>query len=347
MDLGTFFIDVVIVHDVPRRPASGGGQQVVLSEVASNLDADLLNFLKEKITTSLGRNAFEVEHDAAESSPVPDLVVKVIADELQLVASSQAIANHLHSSQTGVNPAGLVIVCRGTVDARECCAILKLEREEAIRVQQTQVDGKRTFDVHHLRDLMLGRGTRIFKASLFVTADGTTHGLDGRVSDDQSAIADQSGGVANFFLRKFLGCKLKEAPDVATRKFFEASQEWINAIDDPVKRGRYETALIAQMNDQSNSVVPNTFADGHLDSADRRTSREYLAQKEAPTGRFIKDTRLIAPKIRQMSLRFKNSNVKVSATPQAFAEYVRINATGGDRAPVEIFDQVRDVRGGG
>jgi 37-kD nucleoid-associated bacterial protein len=347
MDLGTFFINSLIVHDVPRRAADGSGQAVLLSEVASDLDVDLLNFFKEKITNSLGRNAFEVEHDSVEQSPVPGLVVKIIGDKEQLVASSQVVANHLHGTQTGVNPSGLLVVCSGTVDGRDCCAILKLEREEAIRVQQTEVGGKRTFNVHHLRDLMLGRGTRIFKASLFVTGEETPGSLEGRVSDDQSAIADQSGGVANFFLRKFLGCKLKEAPDVATRMFFETSQQWINAIEDPVKRGRYEGALIAQMNHQSNSVVPSTFADGNLDSEDRRLFREHLAEHKAPTTRFIKDTRLIAPKIRQMSIRFEKSNVKVSATPQAFDEYVRINTPSGDRAPVEIFDEVRDVRGGG
>ena len=232
MDLGTFFIETIIVHDVPARRADGSGDPVLLSDVPSALDTALLNFFKERITRSLGRQAFEVERDPDVTSPVPGHVAEIIDDNNDnLVAASQGIAEHLYASQTGINPAGLVVVCRGRVDAQSCCGILKLEREDAIRVQQTGDAGQRTFSVAYLKDLMLGQNTRVFKASLFTSADGTADGIDGLVSDDQSTISDLSGGIASFFLRKFLGCRLKQAPEVATREFFDASQDWINTLE--------------------------------------------------------------------------------------------------------------------
>ena len=104
MDLGTFFIDSIIVHDVPRRAADGSGDALTLSEVPSSLDQSLRNFFKERITRSLGKQAFEVEHDPASSSPVPQHVVEIIGDASKLVNSSQEIAKHLHASQTGLPP---------------------------------------------------------------------------------------------------------------------------------------------------------------------------------------------------------------------------------------------------
>ncbi|MGH2797297.1 MAG: nucleoid-associated protein [Thermoleophilaceae bacterium] len=345
MDLGTFHIDGLIVHDVPRRSADGTGDPITFSEVPSELGPELRNFFRERIIRSLGRQSFEVERDPDETSPVTRHIADVIADETNLVAASQDAARHLHASQTGVNPPGLLVVCRGTVEGQQCCAILKLEHEEAIRVEQTQRNGRRTFNVAHLRDLMLGQNTRVFKASLFTTSDGTADAIEGRVSDSQVGF-DASSGVASFFLKRFLGCRLKEAPDVATRAFFEASQEWINTLPDPVKRGRYEVALIAQMHDQSTTVIPATFADQNLDADDRAAYREYLAEKGAPTARLVKNTRLIESRIKQMSILFEHSSVRVSGRPEHVDEYVRINAPGGDAAPVEILDQVKGVRGG-
>jgi hypothetical protein len=345
MDLGTFHIDTLIVHDVPRRLADGSGDSITFSEVPSQLETELRNFFRERIVRTLRRHAFEVERDPAQPSPVPGHIADLIGDPETIVPASQAAASHLHATQTGVNPGGLLVVARGTVDQQRCCAILKLEHEEALRVQQIQLDGQITFDMARLRDLMLGQNTRVFKASLFTCPNGTADGVLGRVSDNQAGqLAD--GGVASFFLERFLGCRLKQAPEVSTRAFFDATQEWINTLPDPVKRGRYEVGLIAQMQNTDLIITPNSFADQHLDTEDRASYRAHLREREAPTAQFKKDTALIAPRIRQMSIRFKKSTVRVSGNPNDVDEYVRINERGGDAAPVEILDEVEEIRGG-
>jgi hypothetical protein len=345
MDLGSFYIDTLIVHDVPKRNADGTGGPITFSDVPSELEAELRNFFRERIIRTLRRHAFQVARDPGEESPVRQHIADVIADENNIVSASQDAARHLHASQTGVNPPGLLVVCRGTIDGEQCCAILKLEHEEAIRVHRIERNGHRTFDVAHLRDLMLGQNTRVFKASIFTTTDGTPDGINGRVSDNQVGFIE-GGGVASFFLKRFLGCQLKLAPEVSTREFFEASQEWINTLADPVKRGRYEVALISQMNDQAATVVPSSFADQHLDAGDRASYRAHLSERGTPTTRFGKDTALIKARIKQMSIRFRQSTVRVSGNPDDVDEYVRINPPGESAASVEIFDEVNEVRGG-
>lgn len=143
MILGTFFIDSVIVHDVPRRTPGSSAAQIVFSEVVSDIDQELKNFFRERMIRSLSRQAYEVERDSRETSPVPNRVAAIVADNDVLVVESQEIAKHLWACQTAVNPAGLLILCTGTVDNLSCVGILKLEREDAIRVQQADRAARR------------------------------------------------------------------------------------------------------------------------------------------------------------------------------------------------------------
>jgi hypothetical protein len=345
MNVATFTIESLIVHDVPRRRAHGDqGEELLLSEVPSRLDAGLRNFFTERMKRSLSRNHYEVERDPDSTSPVPDQVVELLgaaaadADSV-LVRTSRAIAEHLYSTQTGSNSPGLLIVCRGRVDGAAAVAIMKLEREDAVRVSQVQQDGHPTFDVEYLRDLMLGKNTRVFKASLFAL-DGDA--LNGLVSDAQRS--DMKIEVANFFLHRFLGCRLKTAPDVATKAFFTASQEFINTLDDPEKQARYEIALIAAMNTPGATMTAGSVVN-QLDTNDRQPYRNFLGDREAPTGRFDKDTRLIAGQLRQMVFGFRESKLRLSGPPGDVERFVRFNEA-ADAAPVEIHDQVKDVRGG-
>ena len=345
MNLGTFFIDTVIVHDVPRRTPGASADQIVFSEVVSDIDQGLKNFFRERMIRSLSRQAYEVERDPGETSPVPTQVAAIVADADHLVAESQEIAKHLWACQTGVNPAGLLIICTGTVDSQSCVGILKLEREDAIRVEQTDRGGAKTFSIAHLRDLMLGKNTKVFKASLFAVPDGVADAIDGIVSDDQRGY-DPHSEVAQFFLRRFLGCRLKTAADVATKAFFETTQEFINAkVDDDATKARYEVALLAQMNAPSATITPKSFADDHLDVEHRTPYRDFLGERDAPSAVFDKDVRLVRSRITQMTLA-THSGIRISGTTDVIDERVTVNPAGAAEPVIEVRDRIKDVRGG-
>jgi hypothetical protein len=188
---------------------------------------------------------------------------------------------------------------------------------------------------------MLGKNTRVFKASLFKVP--TAGELDGLVSDSQRS--DLHAEVADFFLG-FLGCKLKTAPDVTTKAFFVTTQDFINTIDDPEKKGRYEIALIAAMNLPAKTLSPTAVVN-QLETEDRQPYKQFLASHDAPTSSFDKDTRLVDSQIKQLVFGFQRSGLRLSGPPEDVDEFVRINRDPDEgTAPVEIHDQVRDVRGG-
>src|SRR5205823_671520 len=93
--------------------------------------------------------------------------------------------------------------------------VMKIEREEALNLNQRRVGDGFTFDMEHLRNLMLGNRTRVFKAALFGSA-GRVEDLRGYVSDTQGGYGQESS-IAHFFLSRFLGCKPTEEPGVTTK----------------------------------------------------------------------------------------------------------------------------------
>lgn len=349
MDLGTFFVDQIVVHDVPRNSTSTTPAEIVYSDAASPLNAELRNFFKTKTTQSLGgRHGYAVEHDPEQQSPVPGLIEAVMKDPHQLVPSSRAIARHLYDSQPAVSNPGLLVTLLGRIENAPCLGILKLEREDAIRVEETTLpSGDKTFSVAHLRDLMLGKHTRLFKASAFRMPGADLGSLEGFASDDQRGY-DPTTEVATFFLARFLGAKLRTAPDVATKSFFEATQSWIETqVAEPEKKARYEIALLGEMNRQAHTISPNSFANENLDAGDRQTYRDHLKANEAPTASIDKDLKLISAKVKRLSMRFAESKLKLSGPPEDIDRFVTINPAGSDAAPVEIHDHIDEISGGG
>jgi len=68
---------------------------------------------------------------------VRGLVRDLLKGVKRFVGHSQPMAQHLHSIQTGVNPGWLLAVIEYRVGTRTAFAILKLEREEGVRIEQS------------------------------------------------------------------------------------------------------------------------------------------------------------------------------------------------------------------
>jgi hypothetical protein len=189
IDLGTIHVDGLIVHEVPRHFVhSETSQGPTLSEVESILDPTVGLFFRERISKTLASTAFEVELDPDAGSPVPTLIAALLADQPDdFVDTSQKMAGHLHESQDGVSPAGLLTVIRCTLGDRRAIGIMKLEKEEGTRVRRTTQDGHKTFSVSHIADLMLTGKTRVFKVGLFTRVDGESV-IEGLVCDKQKRL---------------------------------------------------------------------------------------------------------------------------------------------------------------
>lgn len=202
---------------------------------------------------------------------------------------SQEMARHLYLCQKGNSPEGLLTVCEVDVAGHRGLAVLKLEREQGARVELANTSGGRTFSVQHLRDLMLTERTKVFKVGLFVQTGADLASIDGAVCDTQKSY---DGTVAHFFLEQFLGCRLREKPELTTKRFFEATERFINEqVTEPEKKAQYQVALLAELNgtrDKCRCVpLPTTISRSRTAKRSwtrwtRRTCQDELRQRHPP-----------------------------------------------------------------
>ncbi|MGD9116489.1 MAG: nucleoid-associated protein [Dehalococcoidia bacterium] len=345
IDLGRLHVEKVIVHDVPPRPVGGGGEPPVLSEIESPLTPELRNYFREKIIGTLDTAAFDVIFDPDSLSPVPPLVLDNLGIQTaDFVSMSRDVASHLYRMQTGVNPAGLLCVVQAEVVQQRAIAIIKLEREAGVRLQQEQLQGKSTFRLEHIRDLMLTEKTRVFKVGLFVQTGVTLESIEGAVSDNQRGYYPTTE-VADFFLRKFLGCNLREAPEVTTKRLFHATEGFIHEeIAEPEAKARYEIALLAELGSQAGTFDPRSFARAHLDVEDRQKYIDYLSDASVLPQPFEKDISLIGTHLKRIQLEFQ-SGLAVLGNPETFKEHVKMKDLDDGRTHLEIEDRVKRLQG--
>jgi hypothetical protein len=341
MDISTFEVGSVVIQDVPRRDQ---GEELVLTDAPVPLDAQLRGYLRRKIVESLESRGLEVVADRQESPIVRDGVTEILASETKLVEESKRIAVHLDHSQNRRNTAGLLILLTGTVDQASTVAVLKLEREEGLRLRIEPRNGQNLVELQFLRDLTLTDKTKIFKTSLFQLAEeNVAESLFGRVSDDQRGREDGTG-VASFFLATFLGCRLKANPAKATADFVAAAEVFVNedvAGDD--RKARYLVSLQAALQDQALDLTPKEFAESHLDASDRPAFLARVADKDlAPTVAFVKDISLV--KTAGFRMTFSHGMVLIGSQ-QDLRERVELPSANTAGTPVKLRDEVLALRG--
>jgi len=345
IDLGRLNVEKLIVHEIPVRLRREIIGSFVMSEIESDLTTELKNYFREKIAASLSTAAYDAEFEPDSPSPVPQLVFDNLGSQNKdFVQMSREMAQHLFECQTGVNSSGLLTVVQTSVARRRSLTILKLEKEAAVRVQQVRLQGRLTFNMQHLRDLMLGERTKVFKVGLFLQEGSTIETIKGAVSDKQRGY-EPTIEIADFFLKRFLGCKLREAPDISTKRFFETSEEFINGeIQNPETRARYQIALLSELNSELGYIDPRRFARDHLQIDDRQNYIRYLEVEGLAAQRFEKDTALIKPHLRRMEILFQGG-IALIASPEQYEEYIHMEPAAEGRTKVEIEDKIKEIKG--
>lgn len=345
-DLGKLIVRKVIIHEIPRHSRSMDGGGPILSEVESPLNKELQLYFRERIIASLkSPQAFDIMFEPAGTSPVPGLVLDSTSSNPKngFVSSSQEMAKHLFAMQTGSNPSGLLSVIDCQVGSHEAVALIKLEKEEGARLQQDTIDGKRTFDIQHLRDLILTENTKVFKIGLFVQTGQDLGSIDAGACDHQRGYRPRTE-IADFFLKRFLGCKLLDDPMVSTKRFYDATEKFINDyVEDPLRRTKYYNHLVSELTSQKGSLSPKSFAEKYLVVADRQKYLDYLeSQNVAPTS-FPRETDLISARLEKRVLEFRSGIAIV--TPHESSERVKLSKLENGEIKAEVQDFLKTVKG--
>jgi hypothetical protein len=182
---------------------------------------------------------------------------------------------------------------------------------------------------------MLTGKTRVFKVGLFSQVGGTSGPVEGLVCDKQKGYDTT---VASFFLERFLGCQLKELPELTTKRFLEATERFIHDdVQEPEKKARYQVALAAELGSTRTTVSPQTFANNNLEADDRASFIDKVAEAGVSQPSFSKDNTLVASHLRRIQWSF-SSGVAVLASPDNVGREIQLEDLDDGRTRLEVTD---------
>ena len=341
-DLTFLKVTRLIIHELPKRgmsPTDG-----VLTDTESPLTKEVRHFFEERIREALASKGIPIGITELHSSPVPDCVKKLLCQShVRFVRESQTIAEHFFCIQTGVHSEGLLCIAECTIKTAAAIAIIKLELEEGVRAELRGTTGQTHFEILVVDDLMLTKNTKVFKVALFSLQDGLKfEDVEARACDSQRARAQL---IAEYFLDQFLGCHLLDEPDIMTKKFLETAEVFINTqIKDPVIQARYQNAVLAELNSNSDTVHARAFVDVHMDSTHRKAFLGALGEAEVATTGFGKDVKLIRSKIVRMRFEF-DGGISVLVPPQRLNESVTVKQVPDGRTQLAVLARLKKVKG--
>jgi hypothetical protein len=337
-------IEKVIIHEITRQALSDQKTPPHYSEIESPINDDIKLFLKDKVITTIGGSrSHEVIFDDDSNSPIPEIVKKLLDDDSDFVLLSKTIANHLNKIQSGRSPGGLVTIVIANIQNRKVVGILKLEREEGARLEQTQREGRLTYDILHLRDLILTEKTKLFKIGLFFNEGLEEFGYEGKICDNQLSFTPNKE-VAAFFLTSFLGCRLAGDPRVETKEFFISSQKFIKEkIEDPILQIKYNLHLLSYISNERRVINPRIFARANIGTTHQQQYINHLEENGIKIADIIRDTSLIEHKINKMILEFENG-IKIIGNQESFDEKVSLEAMEDGRTRAEVVSRMKNIR---
>ena len=294
------------------------------------------------ITTIGGSRSHEVVFDDDSNSPIPGIVKRLLDDDSDFVVLSKDIANRLNKIQGAQSPGGLVTIVIANIQNRKVVGILKLEREEGARLEQTRREGRPTYDILHLRDLILTEKTKLFKVGLFFNGGLEDLGYEGKICDNQLPFTPNRE-VAAFFLTSFLGCRLAGDPKVKTKEFFVVSQEFFNEkIEDPIVQTKYNLHLLSYISNERRVINPRIFAQANINTTHRQQYENYLKEKGVQISDIIRDISLIEKKINKMILEFENG-IKIIGSQEGFNEKVSLEAMEDGKTKAEVVSRLKNI----
>jgi hypothetical protein len=335
----------LIIHEVPKRLGQEDQTAQTLSEEESTLGQEIKGMLRDRLMSAAETSprGFDIERDPASTSPIPKLIQPYLENPggADFVEMSRTMAKHLFQSQPRISPSGLLLVMGCNIDDLVAVGILKVEKEEGARLFRSE-GGKVTFNLEHLRDLVLTPRTKLFKLAIVVPDDGT---FRGRACDNQRAYSSYKV-LADFFLERFLGCRLAESPSVATKKFYEGTEVFLhdNFQNDPETYSRIYTHLASSLTSERRSLSVKKFAEAFLPSEHRDRYLHFLKDRGVGMGTFDIDLKLVQKRLRLTLYAFK-SGTRLIVPSAEVRERISIKKQRTGDVRVEFTDRLLRVKG--
>lgn len=334
-ELAAIRIRRIIFHEVPRH-LKGGSSQPTLADEETPIDAGRSSMLKSRLTQVFGsKAAYPVKFTPGTASPVPKEVDEFTekSGAKLFVEMSQRLAKYLFEQQTGPVSGGLLCVIEVVTGGLPGIALLKLEKEQGAELHWRTRDGKKSYEMSVLDNLVLTDGTRLFKSVLFLRESKSKFRI---MACDPQKNGGTSTDVAQFWLR-FLGCQFVENPRVTTQKWFDATVRFINEkVEDAVAKNDIYESLFSEMRSNRNSFVPKQFVEDYIPKEYRKDYLQFAKDSGLGMSSFHKDLTDIANRLRRRS--FHTSKGVTVTAPADREDLVEI-----EKSQIVVHDELTSI----
>ena len=303
-----------MVHEVPRgRRKEGSAEGILFSSSPIELNTDTDRFIREDMLQPSFASGREIAYVENDRSPVPRLTREILADDSNLPTHSKEIAMHLHASQSGSGSAGIFMTSIAEAGGIKRLVVMKAEHQEGVQLRHSGSGDNVVFEAEHLRDLILGRNSRVYKIALLWINPSSAQ-LVGLMVDRQNGVA-----FADYFLSEFLGFELVHQAEVMTEDFVKGLSTFLNSSLIPEdRRIRYGAAAVAVLESPQEKLNPEGFIADFIEPEDRDVLRTLLPP-HVLVQEFRKDTRLVSGQIGGLKMS-TNTGVTLQATHTALSD---------------------------
>ncbi|GAA4650836.1 nucleoid-associated protein [Kistimonas scapharcae] len=341
----------IILHNV-FPPDDEGRVEPVTSHELTLLGEKALGKLEERLTAVLGRGSkcieMEIVNTTADGCFARACNI-LRTDNTDFIEQSAGFAEKHTDAHTSKGwPGGTLVVIDATVGphAKHCLIIIKAERQEGF-IERAQSDNVM---MEYVENLLLTPQTKLYKVGVFVekeqVGEAENEPNPARFSAyvfDSNITQKDERRAASYFYSNFLGLRVPQQAKHQTRNFFEATTRFIDQSElSTEEKVDLHNALYTYMKtDQSNVVEVGGFAASYLGDEHRDDYEAYMLGEGISENAIVKDTSLIAGKLRLRKLNF-SSNVKVSAPADQFADLINVIEAGVESTTVRIQGRLLD-----
>jgi len=331
-------LERLIVH---RLGVSSHHNEVsgVYSSELTTLDAAGAVTFQKRLTAALGTDSQCVEmsvKDDSVGSTFQKIAALLDSDSAGFISLSKELGEKLTAEQRTPNiKPGLAVIMTGTVgpqDENRVAIILKAETDSGF-----VTEGGRQVVLRFIDNLFLTPQQRLYKVGAFKEIKKQPPAANGlRDRDDFSVfvfdhlLSGSTQEAALYFFRGFLGCETAPSSKRQTRDFYTLTRDFIDKLNiSTEERIDHGNNLTAYLRTLKTSIQVREFADQYFDIPTKEKYCGYMQAKKFPVTAVVKDTKLIASKLRTRRIKF-SSAVRITGPSDRFKDLVKVDPTGKD-----------------
>lgn len=333
VDFSLLKIKKVIAHEV-FPPTSSGKISPILSDSLINFDPLGLDELQERLTNVLGKESKSTPMTITQKDIGSCFHYCQEAIQSDFIDNSKKIAQkHTDIHTNKAWPGGLIVVIEATITSAKipCIFIVKAEKQSGYN----KVISNNSIMLEFLSDLFLTPLAKLYKVGVFVFYSKEEKAVlfDSNLSNSTNA--------AKYFYQAFLGLEIPETNKHYTKQFFELTTQFIQEMDvSAEEKIEYQQALYNELKVNKNTDFQSTdFAQKTFTQQQADNYLEFLEEKGFPEHSIIKDTILIANKLKIRKLNF-SSDVKITAPLENFNDFVKIIDSNDQDTTIKIIGKL-------